>query len=130
MPDQCTYYIQILTNTTSMAATPRSPSTFVEMEPDPLDIATPECLPSAQHLQLQHPLCHHTPNAPRHFTPIQTTVTGAQVRFAASMQAGSTPIQTLFWEQEQDANNMQLCTSPEPSPLSLLLKFKETGVIC
>lgn len=88
-----------------MAATPsHSPSTFVEMEPP--DIATP-LWHSAFRPPIVPPVPIHTPHHPSF---IQAS--------SGNTLVDSNPVQTLTWEPALPVDNMQICTSPEPSPLS------------
>ncbi|KAI2647714.1 Activity-regulated cytoskeleton-associated protein [Labeo rohita] len=104
-----------------MAATPpHSPSTFVEMETP--DIETPNW-PYALRPQ---PLPPGSFRTPLHFSPSQAST---HVRFVSPTPAGSTPIQPLTWEQERNADHMQICTSPVPSPVSSVMQQDLPGIL-
>lgn len=92
-----------------MAATPPSPSTFVEMESPP-DIATPVWPPAVRPLipQVPPPGVSAVYNTPIPFSPMHPVTLFP--RFPPVL-AGSTPVQTLTEAPLMD--NMQLCTSSE-----------------
>ncbi|KAL1268388.1 hypothetical protein QQF64_033751 [Cirrhinus molitorella] len=91
-----------------MAATPPSPSTFVEMEPPP-DISTPVWRPV---VQLRPPI-HSSGistvyNSPVPFSPMHPV---SSLPMSSPALVGRTPVQTLTWAPQVD--NMQLCTLSE-----------------
>lgn len=107
-----------------MTTTPSPLSTCVDIEAP--DVATPIWPIASQPRVTPGPPSPHVFHVPYTQTPSNTIYPGAQVQFAAAL-AGSTPVQTLTWDQ--GPGPMQLCTSPELSSLSSVAQQDLPGVL-